>query len=189
MLDRAEEARSAAPRGTGVDASVIIRPARQSDAADIARIHNQGIEDRTATFQTVPREVAQVQRRLADSSQPVVVAERAGTVIGWAGAIRANDRYTQAGVGEYTIYVERAARGSGVGVPLLEGLAAEAERRGYWKLVGRIFTTNHSSLAVARRCGFYDVGVHRRHGCLDGRWKDVMVVERLLGAAADDDGS
>ena len=51
--------------------------------------------------------------------------------------------------------------------------------------VGRIFTTNHSSLALARRCGFYDVGIHRRHGRLSGEWKDVLLVERLMGSAED----
>lgn len=162
-----------------------VRPARRDDAEAIARIHNQGIEDRSATFETLPRRADQVASRIADAGQPVMVAERAGEVIGWASVTRANDRCTQSGVGEYTIYVDRSARSAGVGVLLLEGLVAEAERRGYWKLVGRIFTTNHSSLALARRCGFYDVGIHRRHGRLGGEWKDVLLVERLMGSAED----
>jgi L-amino acid N-acyltransferase YncA len=165
---------------------VHIRPARREDADAIAEIHNQGIEDRSATFETLPRRRDQVATRIADAGQPVMVAERGGRVIGWAAVTRANDRWTQSGVGEYTIYVDRAARSVGVGVLLLRGLLEEAERRGYWKLVGRIFTTNHSSLALARRCGFYDVGIHRRHGRMGGEWKDVLVVERLLGRAAED---
>ncbi|MBA2643906.1 MAG: N-acetyltransferase [Solirubrobacterales bacterium] len=163
-----------------------VRVAEARDAADIARIHNQGIEERSATFEIDPRHPEQIEAKIADPGQLLVVAERDGAVVGWAGVSRANDRCTQAGVGEYTIYVDRDTRGGGVGVPLLEGLAGEAERNGYWKLVGRIFTTNEPSLALARRCGFYDVGIHRRHGRLAGEWKDVLVVERLLGDAAQD---
>jgi L-amino acid N-acyltransferase YncA len=37
---------------------------------------------------------------------------------------------------------------------------------------------------LARRCGFEDAGVHRRHARLAGQWQDVLIVERLLGDAA-----
>ena len=55
---------------------------------------------------------------------------------------------------------------------------------GFTKLTGKIFADNQASVALVRRCGFREVGVHHRHGRLDGRWKDVLVVERLLGEAA-----
>ena len=165
---------------TRAGSPVSVRRARPGDAVDIARIHNQGIEERSATFETEPRRVDQVVARIAQSGQPVMVAERDGRVVGWASVSRENHRCAQEGVGEYTIYVERAARGAGIGVPLLEGVAAEAQEAGYWKLIGRIFATNESSLALARRCGFYDVGLHRRHGRIGGEWMDVLVVERQL---------
>jgi len=188
MPHPAQPASTTSVAGTAREAGPLIevRPARPEDADAIARIHNQGIEDRSATFETLQRRPDQVARRIADVDQPVLVAEHAGEVIGWASVTRENDRCTQAGVGEYTIYVDRASRSVGVGVLLLQRLVAEAERRGYWKLVGRIFTTNESSLALARRCGFYDVGIHRRHGRLGGGWKDVRVVERLIGEATAD---
>jgi phosphinothricin acetyltransferase len=68
----------------------------------------------------------------------------------------------------------------------MEALLAEAEARGLWKLVGLIFPENEASLALCRALGFREVGVHRRHAKLDGRWRDVVVVERLLGEAAGD---
>jgi L-amino acid N-acyltransferase YncA len=89
------------------------------------------------------------------------------------------------GVGEATMYVERGWRRRGVGLALLNGLADAAEKRGLYKLVGKIFTTNEPSIELVRRCGFREVGVHLRHGRLDGEWRDVLVVERLLGDAAD----
>ena len=94
-----------------------------------------------------------------------------------------NPRECYRGVGEATVYVERGARGRGIGWRLLEALAVEAERAGYWKLIGRLFPENEASRALLRSCDFREVGVHRRHGRLDGEWRDVLVVERLLGQA------
>jgi L-amino acid N-acyltransferase YncA len=67
-----------------------------------------------------------------------------------------------------------------VGRALLEALADEAAGSGRYKLTAKIFTTNEASIALFRGCGWRDVGVHRRHGELDGEWKDVVVMERLL---------
>jgi L-amino acid N-acyltransferase YncA len=87
-------------------------------------------------------------------------------------------------VGEYTIYLDREARGRGLGRRLLDAVVTTAEAAGYWKLQGRLFTSNEASVALARRCGFRQVGVYERHGRLDGEWKDLLIVERLLGDAA-----
>jgi phosphinothricin acetyltransferase len=89
------------------------------------------------------------------------------------------------GVGEHGVYVDAAARGQGVGRRLLDELAREAERQGLYKLTSRVFTTNAASLAAHRAAGFEEIGVQRRHGKLDGEWKDCVLVERLLGEAAD----
>ena len=101
-------------------------------------------------------------------------------MVGWAAVAAYSDRCVYAGVGEYTIYVDRGARGAGLGRELLEALAGAARDAGYYKLVGKLFTTNAASIALARRCGFREVGVHERHGRLDGEWRDVLVVERSL---------
>jgi L-amino acid N-acyltransferase YncA len=66
---------------------------------------------------------------------------------------------------------------------LLDSLVAEADRLGYWKLTGKLFASNEASVALVRRCGFREVGTHLRHGRLDGEWRDVLVVERLVGEA------
>ena len=94
-----------------------------------------------------------------------------------------SDRSAYDGVGEHGVYVAPGARGRGLGRLLLEALAVAAEAAGYHKLTSRVFTTNEASLAVHRTAGFREVGVHLRHGRLDGEWKDCVVVERLLGAA------
>ena len=48
--------------------------------------------------------------------------------------------------------------------------------------MGKIFTSNEPSIALVKGLGWTEVGMHRRHGTLDGEWKDVLVVERLLEA-------
>jgi L-amino acid N-acyltransferase YncA len=179
-------ARSAAvtPAST-TSQSPTTRPARTGDAAVIAAIHNQGIEDRVATFETEPRRPAGVAERI-QAGELMLVAERHGEVLGFASVSPYSTREVYAGVGEASVYVERGARGGGVGAALVESMAEAAKARGLHKLVGRLFTDNEASVALFRRHGFNEVGVHRRHSRLDGAWRDVLLVERLLGAAADD---
>jgi L-amino acid N-acyltransferase YncA len=160
------------------------RLAGPGDAAAIARIYNEGIEDRVGTFETEPRSEEDVLGWL-DAGYPLVVGEDGGEVVAWASAppYRAH-RPAYAGVADFSIYVARSARGRGFGRATLAALIAEAEGRGYWKLVSRIFPENEASLALCRSLGFREVGTYRRHARLDGIWRDTVIVELLLGDAA-----
>lgn len=158
-----------------------IRVAVVADTGTVADIYNQGIEDRSSTFETELRSAADIAPRLAGGERlPLLVAEFDGTVIGWSRILAYSDRAAYAGVGEVSVYVDRAARGRGIGRCLLEALERSARERGYHKLTGKLFTDNEASAALVKRCGWRDVGLHRRHGRLDGEWRDVLVVERLL---------
>jgi L-amino acid N-acyltransferase YncA len=158
------------------------RPAGAGDAEAIARIYNEGIEDRLATFETEPRSREDVLRWL-DEGIPLVVVEDGGEVAAWAAAHRYSDRIAYSGIGEFSIYVARERRGRGLGRAALEALVAECEARGYSKLLSRIFPENRASLALCHSLGFRKVGVYLRHGKLDGEWRDCVIVERLLGEA------
>ncbi len=164
--------------------SLAIRPAAATDAVAITEIHNQGVAERIATFRAEPRTPDDVAVALA-SGRPTLVAERDGRVVAWAGIgpyDDANDWY--AGIGEATVYVASDARRSGAGLALLEALERAAEDDGHYKLIAKIFDTNEPSLRLFERAGYRTVGVHRRHGRLDGDWKDVVVLEKLIGPAA-----
>jgi phosphinothricin acetyltransferase len=175
-----------------VQASALIRAARAGDAPAIAAIHNQGIEEREATFETRARSASDYERVLAEPVRapveplrpPFLVAECEGRVVGWARLVEYAARPYYAGVGEASIYLDRDARGRGLGARLLAALTDEADRRGYWKIVGLLFPMNHASVALFHGAGYRDVGTYRRHGRLDGEWRDVLLVERLLGEAA-----
>jgi phosphinothricin acetyltransferase len=162
-------------------ALVACRPARPDDAHEIARIYNQGIEERSATFETRPRTGADVVAWLA---HPVVVAEGSGALLGWAALSMTSARACYSGVLELSIYVDRAVRGRGVGRALGEAILVAAEAAGAWKIVGKLFVENGASASLVRGLGFREVGVHRRHARLDGAWRDVLLVEKLVGDAA-----
>ena len=162
-----------------------IRPARQGDAEAVAAIYNHGIKERQATFETRPRRPNEIEGWL-EEGRPFLVAtdDEDATILGFARVSPYSIRRAYAGVGEHGVYVDPHARGQQVGVHLLNALADAAERAGYHKLTSRVFTTNRASLALHRKAGFTEVGIQRRHGKLDGEWKDTMLVERLLGDAA-----
>jgi L-amino acid N-acyltransferase YncA len=162
-----------------------VRAARPDDAAAIAAIHAEGIADGDATFDPDPVAVPDLEARLEAAEQPWLVAERDGRIVGWAGLWPYSTRPVYDGVAECSVYVARGARGTGVGAHLLDELFEAAERAERYKLIGKIFPENQASLRLFERSGFREVGVHHRHGRLDGRWRDVVVLEKLLGPAAD----
>lgn len=161
-----------------------VRLATVADAASIATIYNEGIEDRVATFETRPRTAADIEAWF-DDWHPIVVAEDGGDVVGFASTSTYRPRDAYAGVAEFGVYVARSHRGRGLGRELMKALADEAAARGFWKLVSRVFVEDAASRALLTSAGFREVGVYLRHGKLDGRWRDVVIVERLIGEAVD----
>lgn len=174
--NRAHESSSAA--------DIHIRTATADDAAAIAEIYNQGIEDRVATYETRLRSAKDQQRWLESIAgrYPAIVAQIDGEIVGWTGAGPYRDRDCYRGVGEFSMYVRRDWRRRGVGDLLLAGLISEAERLRLWKLLSRIFPFNEASRALCRKHGFREVGVYEKHARLDARWLDVVIVERLIPA-------
>ncbi|KQR25688.1 arsinothricin resistance N-acetyltransferase ArsN1 family A [Deinococcus sp. Leaf326] len=155
------------------------RPARPADAPEIARIYTQGIEDRSSTFETRPRTADDVASWF-DGQHPIVVVERQGQVIAFASTSLYRPRECYAGIAEFSVYVDRAARGTGAGKAAMQALLADAQAAGYWKLLSRVFPENTASRKLLSSLGFREVGLYERHGQLDGFWKDVVIVEKLL---------
>ncbi len=156
-----------------------MRRAEPADAARIAEIYNEGVEDRVATFETNPASAEDAAGWI--ERDIVLVAERDGELAGWTKAGPYSDRHHYYdGVREATIFVSRPHRRTGVGAELTQALAEAAEADGAYKLIAKIFTSNEPSIALVAGLGWRQVGVHERHGTLDGEWKDVLVVEKLL---------
>jgi phosphinothricin acetyltransferase len=158
------------------------RPATPADAAAIALIYNEGIEDRIATFETRPRTAEDVAGCFG-GAHPIVVVEGEGRVLGFASTSSYRPRDCYAGIAEFSVYVARGSRGRGVGRVALEGLIEASRRAGLHKLVSRIFPENVASRALCRALGLREVGVYAKHGQLEGAWRDCVIVERLLQAS------
>lgn len=166
--------------------SLEVRDATPADAAAIAAIYNDGIASRRATFDTEPCSVEEIAAELrADmETHPTVVVVDDEQVVGFAWASSYRPRPCYDGIAEFSVYVDAGARRRGVGRRALAALIERCERLGFWKLLSRIFTDNMPSRALCAEVGFREVGIYRRHGRLDGVWKDCAIVERLLGDAA-----
>ena len=155
------------------------RIATPADAAAIAQIYNQGIEDRVATFETRPRSFEDVHTWF-DGTHPIVVVEDGDRIIAFASTSVYRPRVCYAGIAEFSVYVERAERGRGAGRLAMDALIAAAEEAGFWKLLSRVFTENTTSRTLLRSLGFREVGIYEKHAQLDGVWRDVVIVERII---------
>jgi L-amino acid N-acyltransferase YncA len=158
---------------------MLARDATIEDSAVIARIYNEGIADRLATFETRLRSADDV-RGWFDGVHPIVVVEDGDKVLAFAATSPYRARECYSGIAEVSVYVARAARGSGAGRKVLAALIERARQASYWKLVSRVFPENQPSRGLVRSLGFREVGTYEKHGRLEGIWRDVIIVERLI---------
>ena len=156
------------------------RLARREDGPAITEIYNQGIEDRIATFETKPRSLSDIEPWFDHAHAFVSVTEPSDEVVGYAVAHPYSDRCCYQGVGEFSVYVRRSHRGRGVGQVAMAAMIDASRAAGLWKLVSRIFPENRASLNLMARMGFKEIGVHEKHGKLEGVWKDCVIVELLI---------
>ncbi len=147
-----------------------------ADWPAVARIYADGLATGTATFETaVPVRGAWDRAHLPD---PRLACRRRGELVGFATLSAVSPRPAYAGVAEDSVYVASTARGSGVGRRLLAALVTASEGAGIWTLQASVFPENTASLRVHVACGFRVVGTRQRIGRLDGRWRDVVLLER-----------
>lgn len=162
--------------GEVVPSGLTIRSLTEADWPAVRKIYRDGIATGHATFETdVPPWEAWDRGHLAS---PRLVAELEGQVVGWAALSPTSPRPVYRGVAEVSIYLAEERRGQGIGRTLLGRLVDESEASGIWTLQAGIFPENVASVRLHRALGFQDVGVRERVGRLDGRWRDVLLLER-----------
>ena len=163
---------------------LVVRHAVASDLDAINRIYNHEVLHGTATWDEDPWSVEQRRAWFEqhDQSTPVLIAEVAGSVVGFAYLShyrpKAGYRFTR----ENTVYVEEGYRGRGVGRRLLEALLDEARRDGVHAVIAVIEAENAVSIRLHERLGFELIGTGREVGFKFGRWLDSVYMELLLGS-------
>ena len=149
----------------------------EADWPAVSEIYAAGIATGDATFETEPPPSweAFAAKRVPELS---LVAVEDGRIVGWVAASMTGDRCVYSGVAEHGVYVAPEASGRGVGRRLLESLIEATEARGIWTIQSGVFPENVASLSLHERCGFRVVGIRERIGSDNGRWRDVVMIER-----------
>jgi phosphinothricin acetyltransferase len=167
---------------TNQQPEVVLRHAILEDAAAIAEIYNDAILHTTATFDTSPKTAEERRAWLAthDERHPVLVAEIAGQVVGWASLTRWSDRPAYHETAETSCYVAPDCRGRGIGRQLKQHQLALAKQLGFHTLLARVAQGSDASLHLNRSLGFALVGTMREVGKKFGQRLDVHLLQILL---------
>jgi len=159
-----------------ISQDISIEAMSEKDWPAVSTIYGEGIATRNATFE---KSIPEWQKWDSGHLRTCRLVARAGNdVLGWAALTPVSGRCVYAGVAEVSVYVAERARGQKVGLKLLHKLVEASERVGIWTLQAGIFPENIASVELHKRCGFTTVGTRKRLGRMDGRWRDVSLMER-----------
>jgi L-amino acid N-acyltransferase YncA len=153
-----------------------IVPMTEQHWAAVREIFRQGIATGNATFETSVPDWKEWDERHLPTCR--LVARRRDKVLGWAALSRVSSREVYRGVAEVSIYIAEEARGYGIGRALMSALVEVSEQNGIWTLQAGILAENTVSIKLHQQAGFRVVGTRERVGCLDGRWRDTVLMER-----------
>ena len=144
----------------------------------VRQIYLDGIATGHATFEASAPSWPQWDSNHLKPGRIVAISAESGEVVGWAALNSVSTRTVYAGVAEVSVYVAKDARQTGVGKALLASLVQVSEQNGLWTLQASVFPENVASLALHKSCGFREVGIRERIGCLNGVWRDTVLLER-----------
>ena len=164
-------------------AGLAVRPMCPEDADQVLAVYQAGLDAGDASFETAVPSWADFDAARLPGHRHVATADDTAELQGWVAAGPVSSRGAYAGVVEHSVYVTPEARGRGVGGALLRALIGSTEAAGIWTIQSGIFPENTASLRLHVREGFRVVGVRERIGHLNGRWRDVVLVERRSSVA------
>ena len=167
---------------------IFIRASRDADVDAISTIYAHHVLHGTGTFETEPPTAVDMAARRADvlaKNLPYLVAEQDGRVVGFAYCNWFKPRPAYRYSAEDSIYIADEARGQGLGAQLLTALVQAAEAAGVRKLIAVIGdSANAGSVGVHRKQGFSHVGVIKDCGWKFGEWRDIVLMEKVIGAGS-----
>lgn len=159
-----------------------IRKAMRTDIPSILTIYNQGIEDRIATLEQDTKDIKYMENWFSqhEGRYTVIVAEEGGIILGWASLNPYSHRCAYEGVADLSVYIDRGQRGKRVGTLLLKKLEKIGLENRFYKIVLFTFAFNGLGQGLYRKQGYREVGVFQDQGILDGKFVDVMIMEKIL---------
>jgi phosphinothricin acetyltransferase len=167
-------------------AAIAIEEMTAEDWNAVRKIYEEGIATGNATFeQAAPLWEKWDSGHLSSCR---LVARSGEEIVGWAALSPVSGRCVYSGVAEVSVYVAARARNQKVGSRLLGALVEASEAAGIWTLQAGIFPENVGSVEIHKRHGFRIVGTRERLGCMNGRWRDVVLMERRSRVAGMDTG-
>ncbi|WP_066290465.1 arsinothricin resistance N-acetyltransferase ArsN1 family A [Bacillus sp. FJAT-29937] len=160
----------------------VIREGNLNDIDTILNIYNQGIEDKIATLETETKDLQYMKEWFEQhrGRYKVIVAEQNGQILGWSSLNQYNNRGTYAGVADLSVYIAREYRGKGIGSLLLAAIENQAIENDFHKIVLFTFPFNQLGQGLYRKKGYREVGTFKNQGILDGKYVNVMAMEKLL---------
>ena len=149
---------------------------KKSDGPSVLEIYAYGLETRMATFETEIPTWAQLDQKWHKHSR--FVYEQKGKVAGWVALIPVSNRDVYRGVAEVSIYVARGALGKSIGSQLMPRVIQSSEQNGIWTLYASMFPENIATVRLHQKNGFRKIGIREKIACLDGVWKDTLIMEK-----------
>ena len=166
--------------------AMTLRLASLGDAEQIRQIYNYEVSNTTATFDLVPRSLADQQQWIADRSGAfaAVVAvdplDELGEIVGFGSLSPYKERAAYRTSVEDSVYVRRDRNGQGIGKLIVNELLKVAAASGFHAVFARISAASEASIALHRSCGFQLVGIEREVGRKFNKWLDVAIMQALL---------
>jgi phosphinothricin acetyltransferase len=161
---------------------MIIRPVRIDDAADILAIYAPYITDTVISFETKVPTLEDFSKRIEkiQNDYPYLVCEVDGKVLGYAYASKHRERAAYRFSVEVSVYIAQEHHHKGIGKALYERLFAALDDYNYYSAFAGITLPNDKSIGIHKLFGFSEVGIYHNIGYKDGKWLDVIWLEKPL---------
>ncbi len=164
-----------------------VRPCEYDDAAAVAAIYNESIEAADSTMELTPKsaeDIGLLLRRLGDRERLLVIESTEG-IEGWGILKRYSDREGYRFAAETSVYLRRGHVGkrTGYGSAIQQELMKLSEDLGYHHIVAKIWASNEISIRMHEKFGFEIVGTQREIGFVKEEWRDVTIMQYVVGRA------
>ncbi|HEL1557052.1 TPA: N-acetyltransferase [Streptococcus suis] len=161
---------------------IVIRNAQVEDAANLVAIYAPYVEKTAITFETQVPAVEDFANRIEKTLKkfPYLVAVDEGQIVGYAYASTYYARAAYDWTVELSVYVQKEARGKGIGTLLYTALEEELTARGFKNFLACIALPNLASIALHEKRGYQQVAHFKKVGYKFGTWHDIVWLQKSL---------